>query len=93
MENTNNNLIKEINLSTNKDKRTVIKRSMNPILRFLMLCFGSVALGVLLAVFVIKPLLTKYNSSSNSNSIVYQNSADRKLEDVKEELGELAPLG
>jgi flagellar basal body-associated protein FliL len=81
MENTKNNLIEEINLSTNKDKRTVIKRTMNPILRFLMLCFGSVALGVLLAVFVIKPLLTKYSSSSNSKDAVYQISSDRKLED------------
>jgi flagellar basal body-associated protein FliL len=81
METSNNSLMEEINLSTNKDQRTILKRSTNPVLRFLMLCFGSVTLGVLLAVFVIKPLLTKFNSSSDSNKVVYQNTTDRKLED------------
>jgi len=80
MANSKNNLIEEINLSTNKDQRTIVKRGMHPILRFLILCFGSVALGVLLAVFVIKPLLNKYNTTKSKDNVMYQISSDRKLE-------------
>lgn len=80
MENSKNNFIEEINLSTNQEQRTIIRRSVHPILRFLMLCFGSVALGVLLAVFVIKPLLNKYSTSKNRDDVMYQISSDRKLE-------------